>query len=168
MKNFEYGRPASIEQARAFLGKGAPGVFLMGGGTDLLGEIKEGIVAPAVVLDLKAIPGLAGIKKEKDALVIGAAATIADVAASAEIAAALPGPAPGRRRRLFPPIADHGHGRRQSLPAAALLVLPGRLRPLHKKGRIEMLSPRKGGTSTMRSSPEDSAGRSFPPTWPRR
>jgi xanthine dehydrogenase YagS FAD-binding subunit len=90
VKNFEYGRPASIEQARTFLGKGAPGVFLMGGGTDLLGEIKEGIVAPAVVLDLKAIPGLAGIKKEKDALVVGAAATIADVAASAEIAELFP------------------------------------------------------------------------------
>ena len=90
MKNFEYGKPASIEQALAFLNKGTPDVFLMGGGTDLLGEIKEGIVAPAAVLDLKAIPGLAGIKKEKDALVIGAAASIADVAENADIAGLFP------------------------------------------------------------------------------
>ena len=90
MKNFEYGRPASIEQALAFLGKGTPDVFPMGGGTDLLGEIKEGIVAPAVVVDLKTIPGLAGIVKEKDALAIGAAASIADMAENAEIAALFP------------------------------------------------------------------------------
>jgi xanthine dehydrogenase YagS FAD-binding subunit len=90
VKNFEYGRPASIEQARAFVGRGTPDVFPMGGGTDLLGEIKEGIVAPAAVVDLKAIPGLAGIRKEKDALVIGAASTVADVAENAEIAALFP------------------------------------------------------------------------------
>ncbi len=90
MKNFEYGRPASIEQAVSFLNKGTPDVFLMGGGTDLLGEIKEGIVAPAAVLDLKAIPGLAGVRKEKDAFVIGAAASIADVAENAEIAGLFP------------------------------------------------------------------------------
>ncbi len=90
MKNFEYGRPSSIEQAQAFLNKGKPDVFLMGGGTDLLGEIKEGIVVPAAVLDLKTIPGLAGVRKEKDALVIGATTTIADVAENAEIAALFP------------------------------------------------------------------------------
>ena len=90
MKNFEYGKPSSIEQALSFLNKGTPDVYPMGGGTDLLGEIKEGIVAPAAVLDLKAIPGLAGILKEKDALVIGAAASIADVAENAEIAALFP------------------------------------------------------------------------------
>ena len=90
MKNFDYGKPASIEQALAFLDKGTPDVFLMGGGTDLLGEIKEGIVAPTAVLDLKAIPGLAGIKKEKDALVIGAASTVADVAENGEIAGLFP------------------------------------------------------------------------------
>ena len=49
MKNFEYGKPSSIEQVLGFLNKGTPDVYPMGGGTDLLGEIKEGIVAPAAV-----------------------------------------------------------------------------------------------------------------------
>lgn len=80
MKNFQYGKPASLEQAAAFLGKGDPKVFVMGGGTDLLGEIKEGIVEPAVVIDLKAVPGLAYIKKDKDGLAIGALTTIAELA----------------------------------------------------------------------------------------
>jgi xanthine dehydrogenase YagS FAD-binding subunit len=80
MKNFQYGKPASLEQAAAFLGKGDPNVFLIAGGTDLLGEIKEGLIAPAVVIDLKAVPGLAYVKKDKDGLTIGALTTIAELA----------------------------------------------------------------------------------------
>jgi len=80
MKNFQYGKPASLEQAAAFLAKGDPNVFVMGGGTDLLGEVKEGLVAPAVVVDLKALPGLAYINKDKDGLVVGALTTIAELA----------------------------------------------------------------------------------------
>lgn len=80
MKNFHYGQPASLEQAAAFLSKGDPNVFVMGGGTDLIGEIKEGLVKPAVVIDLKSVPGLAYIKKDKDGLAIGALTTIAELA----------------------------------------------------------------------------------------
>lgn len=80
MKNFQYGKPASLEQAAAFLGKGDPSVFVMAGGTDLLGEIKEGLIAPTVVIDLKAVPGLAYIKKDKDGLAVGALTTIAELA----------------------------------------------------------------------------------------
>jgi xanthine dehydrogenase YagS FAD-binding subunit len=85
MRNFQYGKPASLEQAAAFLAKGDPGVFLMGGGTDLLGEIKEGLVAPAVVVDLQAVPGLAYIRKDKDGLAIGALTTITEIAEDAGI-----------------------------------------------------------------------------------
>jgi xanthine dehydrogenase YagS FAD-binding subunit len=80
MKNFQYGKPASLEQAAAFLGQGNPNVFVMAGGTDLLGEIKEGLIAPAVVVDLKALPGLEYIKKDKDGLAVGALTTISDLA----------------------------------------------------------------------------------------
>jgi xanthine dehydrogenase YagS FAD-binding subunit len=80
MKNFQYGKPASLEQAAAFLSKGDPSVFVMGGGTDLLGEIKEGLVEPSVVIDLRAVPGLVYIKKDTDGVAIGALTTIADLA----------------------------------------------------------------------------------------
>ena len=85
MKNFQYGKPGSIDQAAAFLGKGDPDVYIMGGGTDLLGEIKEGLVKPAVVVDLKAVPGLAYIKKDKEGLAIGALTTISELAEDPEI-----------------------------------------------------------------------------------
>ncbi len=80
MKDFQYGKPETLEQAAAFLSKGDANVFLMAGGTDLFGEIKEGIVKPAVVIDLKAVPGLAYIKKGKDGLAVGTLTTIADLA----------------------------------------------------------------------------------------
>jgi len=80
MSNFQYAKPASIEQVTSFLAKGKANVFLMAGGTDLLGEIKEGIIVPDVVVDLRAIPNLSYIKKEKDGVAIGAVTAVAEVA----------------------------------------------------------------------------------------
>lgn len=80
MKNFQYGKPTSLEQVTSFLARGNANVFVMAGGTDLLGEIKEGLIEPDIVIDLKAVPGLAYIKKEKDAVAIGALTAVADLA----------------------------------------------------------------------------------------
>ncbi len=85
MSSFKYAKPASIEQVTSFLAKGNPNVFLMAGGTDLLGEIKEGIVAPDVVVDLRAIPNLSYIRKEKDGVAIGALTTVTEVAENAAV-----------------------------------------------------------------------------------
>jgi len=85
MKNFQCGTPASLGQATSFLAKGSPNAFLMAGGTDLLGEIKEGLIEPDVVIDLKAVPGLAYIRKEKDAVAIGAMTTVAELADDATV-----------------------------------------------------------------------------------
>jgi xanthine dehydrogenase YagS FAD-binding subunit len=86
MNDFRYGKPASLDQAVAYLAKGGSDVFLMGGGTDLLGEIKDGIIRPDVVIDLKAVPGLAYIKKDRDAVAIGALTTLAEIASDPTIA----------------------------------------------------------------------------------
>ena len=53
----------------------------MGGGTDLLPQVKDGVVAAERLVGLAAIPGLAAIAETAEGLSIGAAATIADVAA---------------------------------------------------------------------------------------
>lgn len=80
MKNFKLAEPQTIEQALALLAKGGEKVFLMAGGTDLLTEIKEGVVEPDIVIDLKTIQGLSFIKKEKDGVHIGALTTVAELA----------------------------------------------------------------------------------------
>ena len=59
---------------------------LLGGGTDLIVNIRRGIVAPPVLIDVNDVSELRGIKADADAFEIGAAATLADLAAHAEVA----------------------------------------------------------------------------------
>ena len=82
MKNFTYKNPASVEEAISFLME--PGTVAMGGGTDLLGVLKDGLLPeyPGQVVNLKNIPGLNRIEEQEDGLHIGAAATLRDVADS--------------------------------------------------------------------------------------
>ncbi len=80
MKDFRFGTPKSIGQVTAYLAKPGVDARVMGGGTDLLGEIKEGTAVPDVVIDLKAVPGLAYIRKDADGIAIGACTTVADLA----------------------------------------------------------------------------------------
>lgn len=82
MKNFTYKNPASVEEAVSFLME--PGTVAMGGGTDLLGVLKDGLLPeyPGQVVNLKNIPGLNRIEEQEDGLHIVAAATLRDVADS--------------------------------------------------------------------------------------
>jgi 4-hydroxybenzoyl-CoA reductase subunit beta len=59
---------------------------LIGGGTDLLVNIRRGVVAPPVLIDITGVAELRGIKADARALEIGAAATLAEVAAHADVA----------------------------------------------------------------------------------
>jgi 4-hydroxybenzoyl-CoA reductase subunit beta len=59
---------------------------VLGGGTDLLVNIRRGIVAPPVLIDINGVRELRDIKADAQALEIGAAATLADVAAHPDVA----------------------------------------------------------------------------------
>lgn len=85
MKNFQWTEPQTIEQAISLLARANGKAVLMAGGTDLFTEIKEGIVEPDLVIDLKSIPGLTSIQKDKDGVRIGALTTVAGLAADAMI-----------------------------------------------------------------------------------
>lgn len=80
MKNFSLAEPRTIEQVTAFLSERGEKSFLLAGGTDLLGEIKDEIIEPEVVVDLKSIPNLSYIRKEKDGVRIGAMTSLAELA----------------------------------------------------------------------------------------
>jgi len=83
---YRYGKASSLEQAAAFLSQAGAGTHVMAGGTDLLGEIKEGTVSPSAVIDLAGVAGLSSIRKGADGLVIGALTTLADLAGDADVA----------------------------------------------------------------------------------
>jgi len=84
---FTYERPASLEEAAALVGAGPEAGVVLAGGTDLLGALRDHIhpVAPALVADLQAVPGIGGIAVTPDRLRLGARVTLAEVAAGAEV-----------------------------------------------------------------------------------
>ena len=78
MRAFSYQRARSFAEASSLLGSGAQA---LGGGTDLLVCIQEGIAAPDSVVDLKHIEGADRIEVLPDgSLRIGAAARVHDIA----------------------------------------------------------------------------------------
>jgi len=91
MNSFRWAEPRSVQQAAALLASGQGRTFLMSGGSDLLGQIKERIIEADTVVDLAAIPGLSYIRKEKDGLKIGSMTTITELAADPAVLQDYPG-----------------------------------------------------------------------------
>jgi xanthine dehydrogenase YagS FAD-binding subunit len=85
MKEFKFAQPQSLDQVTSLLTQEKAGYSLMAGGTDLLDEIKNKIIAPDVVVDLKSIPGMSTIKLDKNHVAIGAMTTVADLAENSVI-----------------------------------------------------------------------------------
>ena len=79
MKPFSYFSPRTLGEAIDLLIKHAPEAKILAGGTDLLVEMKEGIVTPHYVIDLKNIPALNHIKLENQYLKIGALVTVREI-----------------------------------------------------------------------------------------
>ncbi|MGE0716859.1 MAG: xanthine dehydrogenase family protein subunit M [Alphaproteobacteria bacterium] len=89
MYDFTYHKPTSVADAVALLGKAEDGK-LMAGGMTLIPTLKQRLARPSDLIDLGGVSGLAGIRREGNAVVIGAMTTHAAVAHSAEVKAAIP------------------------------------------------------------------------------
>src|SRR5262250_51453 len=88
MYAFEYQRPKSVADAAAALSKS--GGKALAGGQSLVGAMKLRLANPGTIVDLSGIGELKGIKKEGDAIVIGALTTHAEVASSPVVKQAIP------------------------------------------------------------------------------
>jgi len=88
MYAFEYQRAKTVADAAAALAKS--GGKALAGGQSLVGAMKLRLANPGTVVDLGGIAELKGIKKEGEAIVIGAMTTHAEVAASAVVRQAIP------------------------------------------------------------------------------
>ena len=80
--SFEYARPATISDAIALLKKHGDDAKVLSGGQSLIPMMKLRLARPAWLIDINAIPGLAGIKEEDSYLKIGGLAREADIEAS--------------------------------------------------------------------------------------
>lgn len=96
MKAFDHLRPATLEQALELLPTGRDPkaqqrTRLVAGGQDLYTELKEHLIEPEELVDLKGLPGLGAIELGADrSLTIGALATIASIERHAELARLYP------------------------------------------------------------------------------
>lgn len=91
MRQFEYASPKSAQQAVGLLSANAA---ILAGGTDLLGLMKDDVVTPKRVVNIKDVPELSGIQyNATGGLRIGALAKLAEIADNADV------------RRHYPTIA---------------------------------------------------------------
>ena len=92
MKAFDLIHPATIKEATRLLaqGGGLDAIRPMGGGQDLLGAMKDYILSPATVVDLKRIPDLNKITVEAKGIHLGALVTITEVEEHPAICASYP------------------------------------------------------------------------------
>ncbi len=89
MYSFDYHTAASVADAVKARAGDNEATFLAGGMT-LVPTLKQRLAMPSTLVDLSGIADLAGIRREGDAIVVGAMTTHADVAASAEVMGAIP------------------------------------------------------------------------------
>lgn len=89
MPEFRYHRPATLEDA-VKLKAATPEARFIAGGTDLIVNLRRGLGEPTDLIDVTAIADLSSIRLDGDALWIGAAVTLADLARHPDILARYP------------------------------------------------------------------------------
>ncbi len=80
MYGFEFVSAPSVEDASELLTGDGPAVSVVAGGTDLLGEIKQGTIRPARLVSLQDISELKGVRIYDEGALVGAMTTLAEVA----------------------------------------------------------------------------------------
>jgi len=89
MYNFEYQKPRSVADAAKAIGSAEDGKLLAGGMT-LIPTLKQRLAKPSDLIDLGSIPELRGIKRDGNAIVIGAMTKHVEVADSDVVKGAIP------------------------------------------------------------------------------
>lgn len=88
MNSFEFLNAGSPADANRLMKSGGASAKLIAGGTDLLSEVKQGVISPARLVSVLGIDELRGITVTDEGIRIGAATTLAEIQAHPHIAAA--------------------------------------------------------------------------------
>lgn len=87
---FGYVKPTSIREASKWLSKRGQKVMALAGGSDLVAWLRDGVVQPDVLVDIKGIPGLGGIQLKGAKLWIGSLTTYGEILESDLIVSSAP------------------------------------------------------------------------------
>jgi aerobic carbon-monoxide dehydrogenase medium subunit len=82
---FDYVAPESLDAAQSALREGGEDAKVLAGGHSLLPLMKLRLAAPSLLVDLRRVPGLAGIERENGAFRIGAMTRHHDVASHPDL-----------------------------------------------------------------------------------
>ena len=92
MQAFEYASPSTKEQAASLLGSRWEDAAVLAGGTDLMSSMKDTLMAPRRLVDIKSIKELGGIEyNASSGLRLGALVTFEALLAHAEVRKQYPG-----------------------------------------------------------------------------
>jgi len=90
LPEFQYFEPQSVAEAAGLLGEFGADAMLIGGGTDLVPSMRQGLFAPKYVISLQAIDALRRIAADERGLRIGALATLRSVESDATVRSGFP------------------------------------------------------------------------------
>ncbi len=90
MQPFEYASPKTLKEALGLLGAGWDDAVVLAGGTDLISLMKDAVVTPKRVVNIKEIAELKGVTKTAAGLKIGALVTVDELMTNALVRAAAP------------------------------------------------------------------------------
>jgi xanthine dehydrogenase YagS FAD-binding subunit len=90
MERFEYANPTTVKDATGLLGSSWNDAQVLAGGTDLISMMKDFVVSPKRVVNIKGISELGGISKTATGVRIGAAVTFDDLSMHPLIRAEFP------------------------------------------------------------------------------
>jgi carbon-monoxide dehydrogenase medium subunit len=138
---FDYVSPESLEAAQSALREGGEDAKVLAGGHSLLPLMKLRLAAPSLLVDLRRVPGLAGIARENGSFRIGTMTPHRDVAAHADLglaataAATIADPQVRNRGTLGGSLA---HGDPASDMPAVVLAAEGTMVILGESGEREV------------------------------
>ena len=108
MHPFEYASPKTLKEATALLGSSWGDAAVLAGGTDLISLMKDEVMMPKRVVNIKDIAELKGITAKGKELRIGAAATVDELLANATVRKSFPSLATAARGITSPQIRNMG------------------------------------------------------------
>lgn len=108
MRNFDYHRPATLDEALRLLAEGDGTTKALAGGQSLIPLMKLDLAEPGALVSLAGLDELKGIREEDDTVIVGAGSTHAEVADSDVVRERIPALARMAGRIGDPQVRNRG------------------------------------------------------------